>query len=602
MGGQFAARLALAVMGFSLVACEGVIGGPGLDGVANPDSGSPGPSDTGFDAAAVVGSPSESTLVRMTKSQHQATLRTLLERFLGEHADPVIEATAPLYGIVPDDSADLHLAGLVGASFSRMSQVVGELHIRGYFEIANAVAELIAFDEVRRRQLFGDCIDEPAEDHSGCVEAFLDDFGLWVFRRPLTDDERVFLVDTVFADDGSSYQASPEAVRDVLVTLLVAPDFLYFVNDSDVEIDPGVLALDPYELATRLSYHFWESMPDDELFEAAADGRLATPNGYAEQVERVYADPRAQTTLRRFIYEWLELYNAGDPHAGLTSGDVRKELFVDGYEVTPELRDAMVAEVLDMADYYRENGVFEDLFTSNASFAKTPALAAIYDVPAWNGIGPPEPLGNPERVGVLGRAAVLASESVETHPILRGVRVREDFLCDNLGEPPVNLDPGQQLTESVVTTRERVESMTSPASCAGCHTLINGLGFPLEAFDSLGRYRTEEMVIDASGEVAMLPVDVAALPYVDGGSDSTGVVGPRELVDALVASDKLEPCFARHYVRFTLGLLADPAFGGDEDTIDALAQLLRDGVPLGEFYKEVAYLPAFKQRLAEEGS
>jgi hypothetical protein len=584
------AALALSVL---LVACEGVIGGTGYPQIDDAGEGpAPGVSPDG-----AVSSPSESTLLRMTKAQHRETLSSLLDRFLGDLAEPVLEAVDPVYNMIPDDSAELKPTGLIGASFSRMSQVVGEQHVRGYFEVARAVAEMIASDPARRRALFGDCIDGAGNDHAACVESAVEELGLHAFRRPITEDELAFFVDTVFSDEGQSYEATPEALRDVVVTLLTAPDFIYFVNDGDVEIEPGLLELDSYELATRLAYHFWGTMPDQELLDAAGDGTLDTPEGYAEQVERIYADPRTAETLRRFVYEWLELQNVGDPYAGVESGDVRKTMFIDGFDVGPDLSDAMVLEVLDMADYYRENGAFEDLFRSNASFATTPDLAAIYDVSVWNGVGLPEPMSNPERVGLLGRAALLASESVETHPILRGVHIREDLLCDPLGEPPANFEPGDQLTGSVVTTRERTEALTSPASCAGCHVLINGLGFPLEAFDSLGRYRDEEMVIDAMGEVAMLPVDTVAVPYVESGADDVEVNGPRELVDTLLASGKLEPCFARHYVRFSLGLLADPTFGGDPGTVDVLAELLRSGAPLHEFYKEIAYLPAFKQRV-----
>jgi hypothetical protein len=576
-----------------LVSCQGVIGDGGF---ARGSDGNRGPNGGG------VGVPSESTLKRLTKEQHRNTVESLLVEFLGSDAGPVLDAVDPVYAIIPEDTADLSIGGLVGATFSRMAQSVGELHIRGYFDVAMTAADSIAFDEGRRVRMFGDCFEAPEQDHAACLDEFLGDFGLWAMRRPMTAEERDFFIDVVFADDGRSYVATPEALRDVLVTLLTSPNFLYLVNTEGAEVGNGVYELDGYELASRLSYHFWDSMPDQELLDAAADGTLLTPNGYAEQVDRVYADPRTGATFRRFVYEWLELYETGDVYGGVSSGDVQKMTFIAGYKVTPALREEMNEEVLDMVEYYRLNGTFEDLFTSNDSFAKSEDLAAIYDVAVWDGQSMPVPFPTPERQGLLGRAALLASATVTTHPILRGVRIREDLMCDELGAPPDDVNDVEQDFQALATTRQRTESLTSPGSCAGCHILINGLGFPLEAFDSLGRYRSEEMYIDVEGSVELLPLDLESAPFVASASDPTVVDGPAELTDAILSSGKLEECFARHYVRFTLGLLADPAYGGDSETVRALADELRAGGPLSDAFKSIAFLPAFKQRVSRGNS
>jgi hypothetical protein len=580
---------ALLLLGFVATACEGVIGGSGAVGGPRQDG------EPSFEG--VIGSASESTLLRLTKAQHQNTVSTLLTEFLGERAGSVMGAVQPVYAIIPDDEASLEIGGLVGATFSRMAQAVGELHVRGYFDVATTVATEVAYDTELREAMFGECVSEASSDHSACMESFIETFGLWAMRRPLSDEEIDFFLDGIFADDGLSYEATPESLRDLLVGFLVAPDFIYRVNTRGEEIGDGLFELDAYELASRLSYHFWDTMPDRELLEAAADGTLATEAGYAAEVDRVYADPKTAESFRRFVYEWLKLYEAGDAHGGVTSGDPQKMTFIEGYDVTPQLRDNMIDEVLDMAEYYRASGTFEDFFTSRSSFAKTTDLADIYGVPVWDGESVPEPFPDSQRVGLLGRAALLASETVATHPILRGVRIRQDFMCDSLGTPPANVNEVKPDLALVATTRERTENLTSPGSCAGCHNYINGLGFPLEAFDSLGRYRNQEMFIDEEGSLEMLPLDLEAIPYVDGLSDTATVDGPAELVDELLFSGKLEGCFAQHYVRFTLGLLADPAFGGDSATVDALTSQIREGVALGEVFKSIAFAPAFKQRL-----
>ncbi|MDH3625308.1 MAG: DUF1592 domain-containing protein [Myxococcales bacterium] len=584
----------IVLLGLFLVGCEGVIGG--TDGIVGgpddrPASGSPGASF-----------PSQASMLRMTKQQHQRTVQDLLVHFLGGDAQPVLDAVEPVYGIIPDDPSELDFGELVGATFSRMSQNVGELHIRGYYDVAVTVADAIVQDDLRRQALFGDCVDQPVDDHTACIGTFIDTFGLWTTRRPLTQNERSFFLDSVFADDGNSYAATPQAIHDLLVAMMVSPTFLYFVENQGTELEDGLYELDAYELASRLSFHFWSSMPDEELFDAAADGSLLTEAGYRAQVERIYADTRTRATFDRFFFEWLSLYRTGDPFGGVASLDPQKMTFVEGYDVSPALRENMIDEVLEMTEYYRKSGTFDDLFTSNASFARTSDLAAIYEVPTWDGSEPLIEFPTSERLGLLGRGALLSAATVYTHPILRGVRIREDFMCDELGTPPANVNGAPDEATTLMTTRDRIEALTSPSNCNGCHQFINGLGFPLESFDALGRYRTDEMIIDVDGDVSMVPIELDATPYIEGPSDATVVSGPADLVNDLLDSGKLQSCFAKHYVRFALGLAADPAYGGDVGTIEALSEQITSGAPLADVFKGIAFMPAFKQRLRGDES
>ncbi|MGB5810078.1 MAG: DUF1592 domain-containing protein [Polyangiales bacterium] len=587
-----------AAIGLFLVSCQGVIGGSdAVGGGRDGDSGSLPPS-----GSLGASFPSQASMLRMTKQQHRRAVEDLFVHFLGGDAQPVLDAIDPIYGIIPDDPSELDFGELVGSTFSRMSQNVGELHVRGYFDIAVAAADSVVGDNLRRQAIFGTCVDENLADHSACIGEFIDTFGLWTMRRPLNDGERSFFLDTVFADGGRNYEATPQAMQDVLAAMLMSPNFLYFVRDQGKEVEDGLYELDAYELASRLSFHFWSSMPDEELFDAAADGSLLTEAGYRAQVERIYEDPRTDDTFARFFFEWLELYRTGDPFGGVASLEPQKMAFIEGADVSPALRDNMIAEVLDMSEHYREAGTFDDLFTSTSSFARTDDLAEIYGVTPWDGESTPPEFPEPERLGVLGRGALLSAATVYTHPILRGVRIRENFLCDELGSPPADVNGAPDEVTATMTTRRRIEALTSPSSCSGCHQLINGLGFPLEAFDALGRHRTDEMIIDAEGGVSMAPIDLETTPFIEGASDGTVVSGPTDLVDGLLESGKLQRCFATHYVRFALGLAADPSYGGDVATIDALAQEIVDGASLAEFFKGVAFMPAFQQRLRGDQS
>ena len=335
----------LGVLGVFLVACEGVIGGAGGgprlgDDVSDPATVSPS-----------YGYASEATLLRLSKRQHQRTVEDLLGHFLGNEASAVLAEIEPAYAIIPDDSSDLDIGGLVGSTFSRMSQSVGELHIRGYIDIATTIASSIVGDDTARTRLFGSCVNDGSSDQSACIGPFIDSFGLWVMRRPLSDDEYDFFLHTIFANEGSNYEATDASLSDLLVGFLVSPNFIYRLETEGTEIDDGLYELDAYALAARLSYHFWGSMPDDELFAAAADGSLLTESGYSAQVERVYADERTRSTFQHFFSEWLELYKTGDPFGGVTSGDPQKMAFIEGYDITPQLRDNMIAEDLEITEY-----------------------------------------------------------------------------------------------------------------------------------------------------------------------------------------------------------------------------------------------------------
>ena len=197
-----------------LVGCEGTIGGA----ARGPRLGDEGPS-TSPDGS--FGIASQASLLRLTKQQHQRTMEDLLGHFLGVGVEPVLAQIEPAYGILPDDTADVEIGGLTGSSFRRMSQNVGELHIRGYLDIAQTASNAIVGDDVRRSLIFGDCVNDATDDHAYCIAPFIDSFGLRVLRRPLTDEEHDFFLNVVFANDGTSYEATPQALSDLLVAFMI---------------------------------------------------------------------------------------------------------------------------------------------------------------------------------------------------------------------------------------------------------------------------------------------------------------------------------------------------------------------------------------------
>ena len=281
---------------------------------------------------------------------------------------------------------------------------------------------------------------------------------------------------------------TPRRSPTFVAVMLVSPQFLYFVEHGDAPVagTSDRYWLSGHEIATRLSYHFWQSLPDDELIAAAESGALLTDEGYAAQIDRLLADPRTEVTFGEFYREWLWLDDLAPMDALV--GTALFDAVRGDFEPGPDTTANMVAEVVDMATWttFIQGGGFEELFLSDRSFAKTDDVAALYGVTPWQG-GEPPVLDDPARVGLLTRAALVASGGNNTRPIMKGVFLRKGLLCEPVPPPPNNAAANPPELSGEMTTREVVEELTQQAdtACAGCHsTLINPLGFATENFDS----------------------------------------------------------------------------------------------------------------------
>jgi hypothetical protein len=325
----------------------------------------------------------------------------------------------------------------------------------------------------------------------------LRDFASRAFRRPVADEEVERLLRLFrYADRrGDPFE---QAVKLALRAVLVSPNFLFLVERERPEAE-GFYRVGPYELASRLSYFLWSSMPDKELFDLAAGGRLHEPAVLDRQVRRMLADPKSRALARDFAGQWLRvgsLANAAEP-------DRRR--FPD---YTPELRDAMVEEAVTFFHaLLREDRPVLDLIDADYTYVNEP-LAKHYGI---EGVTGPEfrrvELKDPNRGGVLGMAAVLTLTSYprRTSPVLRGKWVLEELLGTPPPPPPpmVKALPQDDRPRNGLTFRQRLEKHRSDASCASCHAKMDPLGFGLENFDPIGRWRTQvaDQPVDASGEL-----------------------------------------------------------------------------------------------------
>lgn len=573
--------------------------GPGNDGGDGADGADddPAPSEFECDPSLV---PEELPLRRLTKVQYENTVRDLLRWAVPADAEAIVQEVAPLLAAVPDD-ARMTPPGMKHGGFSRLDQSVHQEHIDTTYAVSRAVGDALTRDTARLAAAAGECaVDGDATNDEACVSDFITRWGLRTYRRPLTADE-IDSYREVFDGDGATQGMEPVAFADVLAVMLASPHMLYLVEHGEAPVEgrADTYALSPYELASRLSYHFWQTAPDDELLAAAADGSLASAEGYTAQVDRLFADARTRASMAEFYRQWLWLDDL--PPMDALVGNPRFDAFAGDFTPGPDTHEHMVDEVLAMLEHYTfdVDGTVADMMLSERSFATADDVAELYGVAPWTGGEPPE-LPPGQRVGLLSRAALLASGTSNTRPIMKGVFIRTALLCQTIPPPPNNANAMPPAPDPNMSTREVVEQLTEQpdSACAGCHqALINPLGFATESFDALGRFRSEQVLFDDAGEPTISrPIDTQSIPQVIPGED-TPSTGVGDLAQQMLDSGVLQACVARQYLRFSRGRLEDLALDGC--ALDDLTTRLQAGAPLAEVLRAVALRDEFKQRVID---
>jgi hypothetical protein len=567
--GGFAGAGAMATGGSGNSSSSAGKGGGGTAGVP------PLPADC--DPAATA---SPTPLRRLGRVEYLNTLRDLLTPAgLAAEVDAVDAQTEQ----VPPDGASEHL-------FSVMDRRVTQRHVDAFYGVADALSGRLSTNETSLEALAGACARD-AEPTEACVTDFLTGFGGRAFRRRLTNAEVARYLELRVAGT-----PSPEVFRSVLFSLLLAPDVLYHleIGGEPNAGTPDVLSLTGFEKASRLSYLFWQSTPDAALLTAAEAGELDTDQGYQAAVERVFSDPRTRTTIATFWGEWLGLTG----FAGFVGGP-QFDAFAEDVEANAALASAMKEETQALIDHFTwdTQGSYRDVLTSRLFVSESTELAALYGVPPWNGSGAPPSLPIEERSGLLTRAAMLVEGNAVTNPIKRGAFILKQLLCEEI-DPPSDL-PADALslpmTDPTQSTRTRFEAKTSPAECRGCHSVINPLGFALEAYDALGRFRTQERVYADDGEL-LSTMDVDPVVDVSIGDVVTPVTTPVEFSEAIAASQAAYECLARQYFRFALRRDETAA---DACTVGAIRDQSTQSGSLAATLRSVALTPSFRQRVME---
>jgi hypothetical protein len=369
-------------------------------------------------------------------------------------------------------------------------------------------------------------------------------------------------------------------VQLVIEAMLQSPSFLYRVEVATAGADP-VVRLDGWQLATRLSYFLWGTMPDGALFAAAAAGELDDDASVEAHARRMLDDPQAEETVQRFFAAYLEL----DRLEGLQKDPALFPGFEDGIaELFRRETEAFVREVVVDGD-----GSLVTLFTAPWSMMNA-------ELAAWYGVSGPSgdafervELDPVHHAGLFTQGSVTAprARTYETSPVHRGMFIRGTVMCGIVPDVPEDLDITLPPPDPDATTRERFAQHRADPYCASCHSQLDPLGFAFEHFDAAGRFRATEndIPIDASGALTASDAD---------GTFDNG----RELAGMLVASPRTQSCFVERWFPQAYGR---PPSTQDVCALDAVVARFRDNAfDVRELVVALVLSETFLYRVADQ--
>ncbi len=483
-----------------------------------------------------------------------------------------------LYGVDPSIADELP-DEVIGAGYLNS---LSPLQSEQYLGIANAVVDQVlaaegeAPTEVQKR-LFGETPASEA-DARATADNVARSLARDAFRRPPSDAEVAVLMQ-VYDLARENDLTHPAGLRLMLKAILVSPQFLYITPAGEVKTEKAIVPLDDYQLASRLSYLLWSTMPDAELFELADRGKLHEPAVLRAQVKRLLADDRSRALFDGFGAQWLGL------------ADLKTKTFdTDKFPLmTEDMRQAMSDEArLFFQSIVQENQSVVRFIDSDYTFLNG-KLATLYGLE--KSVTGPEmrrvSLTNQNRGGILGMPGVLATTSFpnRTSPVKRGVWVLEQVLGEHVPPAPPNVPTLEKQNKKEVanlTLRQRTELHQSNASCAACHRILDPIGFGLENFDAIGRWRDQD---DSGGAI-----------------DSAGVLPsgekfttPREL-KSIIATRK--EALARNLAEKLLSYaLCRKLDGYDEVVVDNLVETIaKDDYRMQTLISEIVTSYPFTQR------
>ncbi len=497
--------------------------GPGVGGI--PTAGAPDPLQPKAKPVSACIKPGPvagpAPLARLSNVEYRNTLRDLFPRLAIGGQTLELPAEVATQGFFNNASAQVASANLVD----------------DYRTNAQAIARAAVTDLTK---VLPCRASNPAEEAS-CGRQFIETFGKQVNRRPLSTDE-LGRYGKAFTDLSAKWGFAT-GIRLIVEAFLQSPQFLYRIEPGKAGLPAaGAVPLEPFELASRLSYFLTDTMPDPDLMLAAETGKLATVAGVESEARRVLADVRSRAAIAAFHAQWLR-FDAMDK-------------LVKSPDLFPKFNAALAQSLKESAVKYVDMMFWDTGRTLSALLSDDSAfvndkLAPLYGITATGTALVSAKVDPTQRSGILTQAGLLAGLAHERNsaPILRGVFVLDRLVCAAPPAPPPGIDtavpevkPGTKLT-----TRQQLEQSHAAATCAACHRAIDGLGFGFENYDALGQWRTKEVGLDVSAKGELVGTQDADGPF-------TGAV---ELGRKLASSPRVQQCVSSQWLGYSFGVGRD---------------------------------------------
>lgn len=498
---------------------------------------------------------------RLSNRQYRNTLIDWLALGVGNSQAVSIVNTAMNNITLPNDT---------GALFKRENNLFEAAHTQSYFDIADRIGLAISQSHAQTfvNQFIalnpGACTSiNFASLSANCRNQLVRNVVSRGLRRPLRETNQNLMSSTGvvnemdYANEFNSV-STQEGVSRLIFRVLMSPHFLLQVEDQNLlgsQIDnTSSYWLSNFAIINRLSYRFWNTMPDETLWAMATSRDLSNDEDYLLALNHVTGQTnKLSDSIREYFYDWLKLERTPN-----FSVNPRFALLAPNIQFNATLRTAMIDEVEELASFVTTSGgSFYDLFTTDISFARNSNLMSIYgqNTAAPAVITPANAVRFPanQRGGILTRAAMLISGSELTNPIMRGFHIRRDILCLTLGTAPANaLDEFNNTpVPNNISTREKVHLKTAGQSCVGCHSLINPLGFGLSNYDAFGKFMEQEPIVNANNNTISGYVDV------DSDVDLSPLFGPgsetsnhSEYSRFIADQQTAQVCFAEKFMSY----------------------------------------------------
>jgi hypothetical protein len=481
---------------------------------------------------------SDKTLRRLTKPQLINTLKALVG------ADVINDGQIQTQlGLLGEDRIVNSVQDLADAPPSSQPSAM--------LTIALRISDLVTGNTEKTKEVFGECAASGAD--ANCMKAFVSNFGLRVYRRPLSEDEKTSIMNQFTAVGGK------EGMIRVLARLMIAPSLVYHLEPGEAT-DGSRVRLTDYEVASRLSYRLLNTMPDAALLAAAGNGSLKDVANLRAHAKRMLASNEGKSAVADFFRFYMKQDSVPAPNAFAS-----KLAGVDPSVMKKEMVDELNEFVSNVV--WNQRGRFQDLFTSTEVFARSDKMAIILQTTSIGLKGTAPTRTNDDHAGLLLRPAFLSGGATFTSPYHRALVVRGNILCETFGSPPADAISGRQAELgdlSQMSNRDRLFAETNTPACLSCHSLLNPVGFALEGYDQLGAKRSSESVFDGNGNVVRTYPIVTAVTdprLQDNVGEVRALDNAGDLQRAIATGTAGRACFARRLFEFQRARVMDSTDG-----------------------------------------